>query len=242
MTAVEMVGIHKSYGDTAVLRDINLAFPTGVTSAVVGASGSGKTTLLRLINALVEPDRGTLRVAGESPPVERLEVYRRSMGYAVQGAMLLPHLSVFDNVALLARLEGWEAQRIADRAERLFEHMRLDQSLWSRYPAQLSGGQQQRVGLCRALMLEPGLLLLDEPFSAIDPITRSDLYAHFTDLQQLEAVSTVLVTHDMREAVKLSSYLVILASGQVTQAGPTEEVLQAPANDYVARLLAEQLT
>lgn len=241
MACVDFRGVGKTYGDTPVLRDVTLEFPQGVTSAIVGASGSGKTTLLRLINALETTDVGELRVNNEPIP-ENLTTFRRGMGYAVQGAGLLPHLSIYDNVVLVARLEGWSVSRCETRARQLLGQMHLAEELWARYPAQLSGGQQQRVGLCRALMLEPGLLLLDEPFSAVDPITRLELHEHFIALQKSTQISTILVTHDMREAVKLADFMVILAEGSVAQAGSVTEVIDSPGNDYVARLLAEQLS
>ena len=240
MPCVSLRGVGKRYGDTQVLRDISLQFPAGVTSAIVGASGSGKTTLLRLINALETVDAGELLVNG-APIPDDLTRFRRGMGYAVQGAGLLPHLSIFDNVTLVARLQGGPVERRNRRASELLCQMHLAQELWERYPAQLSGGQQQRVGLCRALMLEPDLLLLDEPFSAVDPITRLELHEHFMALQSSTHLSTILVTHDMREAVKLADYMVILAAGEVAQAGTVAQVVDAPGNDYVARLLAEQL-
>jgi len=232
--------VGKAYGDTQVLHDITLEFPSGVTSAIVGASGSGKTTLLRLINALETVDAGELMV-NDAPIPNDLTTFRRGMGYAVQGAGLLPHLSIFDNVTLVARLAGWPRDRFTARAEQLLEQMHLVSDLWERFPAQLSGGQQQRVGLCRALMLEPALLLLDEPFSAVDPITRLELHEHFSALQKSTQISTILVTHDMREAVKLADFMVILAAGEVAQAGSVADVVAAPGNDYVARLLTEQL-
>jgi len=235
-------GVFKHYGESTVLRDITLEFPAGMTSAIVGASGSGKTTLLRLINALEKADAGELKVNG-APIPEDLTAFRRSMGYAVQGAGLLPHLSVLDNVTLVAKLEGLESEEYRTRAATLLTQMNLDETLWSRFPGQLSGGQQQRVGLCRALMLEPSLLLLDEPFSAVDPITRLELHDHFIALNsRAVASSTIMVTHDMREARKLADHLVILAGGEVSQSGPIEEVISSPTNDYVARLLAEQLS
>ncbi len=240
MTCVSLQGVGKRYGDTQVLRDVSLQFPRGVTSAIVGASGSGKTTLLRLINALESVDAGELRV-NELPIPRDLTEFRRGMGYAVQGAGLLPHLSIFDNVTLVARLHGVSLEQRRARAHALLGQMHLAQELWTRYPAQLSGGQQQRVGLCRALMLEPSLLLLDEPFSAVDPITRLELHEHFMALQKTTHISTILVTHDMREAVKLADYMVILAKGEVAQAGHVAQVIESPGNDYVARLLAEQL-
>jgi len=242
MACVEFTEVGKSYGDTEVLREITLALPKGQTSAIVGASGSGKTTLLRLINALERIDQGQLHVNG-APVPDDLTTFRRSMGYAVQGAGLLPHLRVIDNLTLVARLDGVAKVDCEQRAGELLEQMQLPGELWRRFPAQLSGGQQQRVGLCRALMLRPSLLLLDEPFSAVDPITRLDLHQQFLQLMaQQQDLSTIMVTHDMREAVKLARYLVILADGRVAQAGLLDEVIKAPQNSYVERLLAEQLS
>ena len=241
-SCVRFVGVGKHYGSKTVLDDINLEFPAGTISAIVGASGSGKTTLLRLINALEAVDSGQLLVWDDPQPMGDLMNFRRSMGYSVQGAGLLPHLSVYDNTTLVARLQGVPAGEVRSRAQELFERMHLAQELGERYPNELSGGQQQRVGLCRALMLKPKLLLLDEPFSAVDPITRTQLYKHFAALQEVEQVSTLLVTHDMREAVKLARYIVILSESRVAQAGNTAEVLDNPASAYVAQLLADQLT
>lgn len=239
---VQLSGVGKRYGEKQVLNDIELSFPQNSISAIVGASGSGKTTLLRLINALEQADAGEIRVWGKPQPRDDLVSFRRSMGYSVQGAGLLPHLRVFDNVTLVARLQGRSADEVKARATQLFERMHLAPELGERYPNELSGGQQQRVGLCRALMLRPRLLLLDEPFSAVDPITRTQLYQHFSALQDVEQVATLLVTHDMREAVRLASHIVILNEGRVAQSGPTAEVLENPATSYVAQLLAEQLT
>jgi len=241
-SCVRFIGVGKHYGSKRVLDNISLAFPAGTISAIVGASGSGKTTLLRLINALEQVDSGQLLVWDAPQPTSDLMNFRRSMGYSVQGAGLLPHLSVYENTTLVARLQGMPAGEVRLRATELFERMHLADDLCERYPKELSGGQQQRVGLCRALMLKPKLLLLDEPFSAVDPITRTQLYKHFAALQEVEQVSTLLVTHDMREAARLASYIVILNEGEVAQAGGTTEVLENPATDYVAQLLADQLT
>lgn len=239
---VSLRNVGKRYGDTEVLHNLTLRFPAGLTSAIVGASGSGKTTLLRLINALETIDEGSIEVNG-APLPDDLTAFRRQMGYAVQGAGLLPHLSVHDNVTLVARLDGRSPELCSARAQELLGQMSLAEELWQRYPGQLSGGQQQRVGLCRALMMEPALLLLDEPFSAVDPITRLELHEHFQALNTSSAsTSTIMVTHDMREAVKLADYLVILAAGEVAQCGPISEVIEAPDNAYVEKLLAEQLS
>lgn len=239
---VELRAVSKRFGTgPPVLRDIHLALPAGLTTAVVGASGSGKTTLLQLVNAVLRPDSGEVRVFGEPIPGDDLVPFRRRIGYAVQGAGLFPHLTNQQNVELLARLSGWPAERRSARYRELLEEMELSVEISDRYPHMLSGGQQQRLGLCRALMLEPRLLLLDEPFSAVDPITRVGIYRTFEQVREREGVSSLLVTHDMREAVRLAGYLVILGAGRVLQAGPTSDVLNAPADDTVRSLLAEQL-
>jgi osmoprotectant transport system ATP-binding protein len=239
---VELRNVDKSFvAESKVLDGVSLEFPAGRTTAVVGASGSGKTTLLQLINAVLSPDAGEVRVFGEPVPRQALVAHRRRIGYSVQGAGLFPHLTNRANVTLLARLEGWSAQRIAHRCEALFGEMELPADVAERYPHELSGGQQQRVGLCRALMLEPRLLLLDEPFSAIDPITRLGIYEHFVRIQKELQISTLLVTHDMREAVRLADFLVILRQGKVLQAAAPARIIEAPVDDYVAMLVREQL-
>ena len=239
---VEFLGVSKSFRPgQPVLSHVHLALPAGLTTAVVGASGSGKTTLLQLVNAVLTPDSGEVRVFGEPIPQHDLVAFRRGIGYAVQGAGLFPHLTNRDNVELLARLSGWPRERRDARYRELLAEMELPLEVSARYPHSLSGGQQQRLGLCRALMLEPRLLLLDEPFSAVDPITRVGIYRTFQQVQAQEGVSTLLVTHDMREAVRLAGYLVILQEGRVLQAGPTDEVLAAPADEYVSSLVTEQL-
>ena len=232
--------VGKCFGDQWVFRHVSLTLPESEVTAIVGASGSGNTTLLQLVNGVYTPDEGAVSVMGQPIP-EDLTSFRKRIGYAVQGVGLFPHMTVFQNVSLLARLQGWNKQEIDTRSVELMNHMELSTELLHRYPYQLSGGQQQRVGLCRALMLRPQMLLLDEPFSAIDPITRADLHAHFAALQLHEGVSTLLVTHDLREAVKLAGFLVIMADGQIVQSGKTTEVLDAPANSYVRQLLDTQL-
>ena len=241
-TCVCFADVEKSFvPGNKVLDGITLNLPTKATTAVVGASGSGKTTLLQLVNAVISPDAGEIRVFGNAIPDDDLVSFRRKIGYSVQGAGLFPHMRTRDNVTLLAKLESWEAQRIESRFKELLDQMGLPVDVADRYPGELSGGQQQRVGLCRALMLEPLLLLLDEPFSAVDPITRVGIYERFEEVQRYSAVSTLLVTHDMREAVRLGRYLVILRDGQVLQAGPTRQVLDSPADAYVEKLVTEQL-
>ncbi len=240
-SCVEFLGVEKRFGaGPPVLEGVTLALPAGLTTAVVGASGSGKTTLLQLVNAMLRPERGEVRVFGEPIPGD-LVAFRRGIGYAVQGAGLFPHMTNRQNVELLARLAGWAPERREARYRALLEAMELPYDISDRYPHALSGGQQQRLGLCRALMLQPRLLLLDEPFSAVDPITRMGIYRTFEQVKTREPVSTLLVTHDMREAVRLAGYLVILQNGRVLQAGATDDVVASPADEYVRSLVTEQL-
>ena len=239
--AVRFEGVSKCFGDTEVLRDVDLAVAAERTTAVIGESGSGKSTLLQMINGLIRPDAGRVRVLGDVTGPETVLRIRRRTGYAVQGSALFPHLRVRENVTLLARLEGWSAERRRERLERLMELVELPPELADRYPHELSGGQQQRVSLCRAMMLEPPLLLLDEPFSAVDPITRLGIHDHFRRLAASEPVTVVLVTHDVREAVDLASELVVLGDGVVARTGAVEEVLARPELPWIERLFAEQL-
>ncbi len=237
-TCIEFTGVVKRYGDgEPVVRDVTLSLPRNLTTALVGESGSGKSTLLQIVNGLVVPDEGTVSVDGQPIDYANLPALRRRMGYAVQGAGLFPHLTVEENVTLVARLEGWTDSDIASRYRYLLGLLELSDELSARYPHSLSGGQQQRVSLCRAMMLNPGLMLLDEPFSALDPITRATVHEEFMRLQQAESRSIVLVTHDMAEAVKLAQYLVILKDGRVVQQGDFESVRASPDDAYVAQLL-----
>lgn len=210
--------------------------PFNATTALVGESGSGKSTLLRLINGLVVPDAGEVQLTGRPIDYKQLPELRRTMGFAVQGAGLFPHLTVRENVTLVAGLENWSAEKISARYTELFNLLALSDDFSDRYPHMLSGGQQQRVSLCRAMMLNPPLMLLDEPFSALDPITRRNIQDEFVTLQTIERRSVILVTHDMAEARKLAEYLVIIRDGEVVQKGAVKEVESDPVDEYVGRL------
>ncbi len=234
--SVDLLNIVKSYGDQTVVNDVSLQLAGDLTTALVGESGSGKSTLLQIINGLVVPDSGRIKLNGEFLDYDNIAMLRRTMGYAVQGGGLFPHLTVEENVTLMARIEKWSTIEIADRYRYLLDLLELPLEFSSRYPHSLSGGQQQRVSLCRAMMMNPRLMLLDEPFSALDPITRATIHHEFIRLQAAESRSILLVTHDMAEAIKLAQYLVILKDGQIVQQGKLEDVSNAPANDYVKRL------
>ena len=229
------------YIKEAALRDVTVGFVDGVTTAVVGPSGSGKSTLLQLINGLVRPSSGTVHVHGKPINYDRLPELRRQIGYAVQGTGLFPHLTVERNITLLARLVGWEAERIRARAQELMERVGLPWTFAMRYPHELSGGQQQRVGLCRAMMLQPPLFLLDEPFGALDPVTRNEIQQEFLRLQQLEPRTIVLVTHDLHEALRLAQRLLVLDHGRIAQHGPGDEIVNAPADEFVRKFFQTQL-
>ena len=234
---ITFTNVSKRYGDTVVLSEIELEIPNEQTTVIVGQSGSGKTTLLRMVNGLIKPDSGRLEVFGDLVPEENIENFRRKIGYAVQGAGLFPHLSVKENIVLIARLEGWSSQDLDERFEMLMRQMELPLDLSDRIPNELSGGQQQRVGLCRALMLKPKLLLLDEPFSAVDPLTRLELYEVVEKLISNEAVSIVMVSHDLSEAKRLGDRMVVLQNGIILQNDLISNVIGNPATPYVERLV-----
>lgn len=215
----------------------DLSFPKHRITAVLGESGSGKSSLLRLCNGLLTPSQGNVSILGQAIDYGDLEQLRLAIGFAVQGSALFPHLTVRHNIDIMARLQGWSESKRAQRIDQLLQTMQLSADLLTSYPQQLSGGQQQRVSLSRALMLQPELLLLDEPFSALDPITRKNLQQHLRRLQQQHDLSIVLVTHDVTEALRLADYLVVMRAGEVLQAGAPDAVLEQPNDEYVATLL-----
>jgi osmoprotectant transport system ATP-binding protein len=241
LPAVAIQSVTTYFGDSRILDDVSLEIAAGKTTAILGESGCGKTTLLHHINGLLIPDRGVVKILGEPIDYTRLPDLRHRMGYAVQAVGLFPHLTVSDNLALVARLSGWEPERISERSRTLMRSMKLPETLSTRFPHELSGGQRQRIGICRAMMLHPELLLLDEPFSGVDPITRQGIYEEFQRLLEAEPSTTLLVTHDVREAVRLASEIVIMERGRILQHGLVAGVLANPATDSIARLFHEQI-
>ena len=241
MTALGIESATKIYDRATALDAVSLDFPDGVITAIIGPSGCGKSTLLKLCNGLIRPDSGHVRVFGELIDYDTLPLLRRRMGYAVQGNVLFPHLSAKDNIALLARLEGWDAARIDERVAQLMDLCQLEVAQLERYPHQLSGGQQQRVGLCRAMMLHPYILLLDEHFAAIDPITREDIQQQLLALQRAEPRTSVLVTHDMREALLLAEHIVVMGEGRVLHSDNKQALLGEKSGTDPNFLLRELL-
>lgn len=235
--AIELSNVAKRFGATDVLRGVSLSLPAGSTTAVVGESGSGKSTLLKLINGIHRADAGEVCVGEQAVPADaELPAFRQRIGYAVQGAGLFPHLTAKANVTLTASLAGWRSDRIEPRYDSLLGAVGLTSDVGERYPHELSGGQQQRLGLCRAFMLAPEVLLLDEPFSAVDPLTRLAIHDEFAALRGAEQTTTVLVTHDMAEALKLADSVAVIRDGVIDQFGSSAAVRARPANDYVRRL------
>ncbi len=233
---IEYSDITKSYGDKTILDGLSLRITANITTAIVGASGSGKSTLIQIANGLIIPERGQVSVFGSVINLENITDNRLAIGYSVQGAGLFPHMSVYENVTLMARLQRWSKQDTEIRFHTLMQLLELDQELRDRYPFSLSGGQQQRVSLCRAMMLNPPLLLLDEPFSALDPVTRDSIHREFLKLQHAETRSMVLVTHDMFEAIKLAQEIIVMCDGRIEQQGSVAEIQDNPASDYVQAL------
>lgn len=241
MPGIEFHKVTHRYGDTIALDGASIGFTDDQVTAVVGRSGCGKSTLLQCINGLVRPVGGEVRVFGEPIAYERLVELRRRIGYAVQGVGLFPHMTVRDNITLLARVGGDTDEATQARAAELLNLVELPAEYATRYPHALSGGEQQRVGLCRAMMLDPPIMLLDEPFGALDSITRSEVHEEFIRVQELAPRTVVLVTHDLREAVRIAQHLVVVEDGRIVQHDTIDAVIAAPATETVAGLIASQL-
>jgi osmoprotectant transport system ATP-binding protein len=237
---IELVEVSKRYAEEGAwaVRRLSLTVATGELVALVGESGSGKTTLLKMINRLIDPDHGEVRIAGRDVRGEDPVALRRTIGYVIQHAGLLPHLSVADNVAMVPRLLGWRSGDISHRVDELLGLVGLPPAEYrARFPDQLSGGQRQRVGVARALAARPQLVLLDEPLGALDPITRVALQGELARIHRELALTTLLVTHDMVEALTLADRVVVMCRGELRQIATPHELVTAPADDYVAQLV-----
>jgi osmoprotectant transport system ATP-binding protein len=231
---IEMKDVSKSYGGRPVVDGVSLTVAKGDFCVLIGSSGCGKSTTLKMINRLVPLTRGSIRVGDEDVMRVPVEVLRRRIGYAIQSIGLFPHWTVEDNIATVPRLLRWPRARVRDRVVELLELLRLDPEEYrSKYPHQLSGGQQQRVGVARALAADPAVLLMDEPFGALDPLTRDDLQVELACIQKAMCKTIIFVTHDIDEALRLASSIAIMHQGRIIQFGPPLEILERPANDFV---------
>lgn len=240
--AIEFRAVSKRFADgTLAVDDFSLLLPAHKTTVLVGSSGSGKTTLLRMINRLVEPSDGVITIDDEPISQRDPVALRRGIGYVLQSAGLLPHFSVVDNIATVPVLTGVPRAQARRRALELMDVVGLERGLAKRYPSQLSGGQQQRVGVARALAVDPDILLMDEPFGAVDPIVRRELQAEIIRLQRELHKTIVFVTHDIDEAFLLGDQVVILENGaRVAQIGSPSEIIENPASDFVAHFIGAE--
>lgn len=236
----ELHSIYKSFGGNPVIRGVDLAMQAGATAALVGPSGCGKSTLLRLMLGLVWPDSGEVTFDGRPLQRESLRSVRRRVGYVIQDGGLFPHLTAAENVTLMARQLRWSPDLIRSRLDEIVSLTRFPLEGLRHYPVELSGGQQQRVALMRALMIDPEVLLLDEPLGALDPLVRFELQADlrriFRDLHK----TTILVTHDLGEAAYLGDEIILMREGRIAQRGALREFVERPASDFVSQFFTAQ--
>jgi osmoprotectant transport system ATP-binding protein len=237
---LEVRQVIKRFGGRTALGPIDLVAEAGRNTVLIGPSGCGKSTLLRLLNGLLQPDAGSVRFDASEVTPERFGDVRRRMGYVIQDGGLFPHLTARGNAALLASHLGWSRDRIGKRVAELAALLRLREELLERYPVQLSGGQRQRVSLMRALMLDPEVLLLDEPLGALDPIVRSELQEDLRDVFRSLGKTVVLVTHDIGEAWYFGDHIVLLRDGAIAQEGTLEDLMERPTDPFVTRFLRAQ--
>ncbi|WP_428387270.1 ABC transporter ATP-binding protein [Mucisphaera sp.] len=236
---IELRDVTKRFADHALAADqINLAIQPGEKLVLVGESGCGKTTTLRLINRLIDPDHGSVLIDGVDLATRNPVQLRRSIGYVIQEVGLFPHLSATENIGLVPRILGWNPKRIRDRSRELLELVNLDPAQFAdRLPAQMSGGQRQRVGLARALAAEPRIMLMDEPFGAVDPINRAALQDEFLAIHQRLDLTTVIVTHDIGEALLLGDRIAIMAAGKILRIDTPKAIAKDPGTDTARQLI-----
>ncbi len=242
-TAITLTGVTKTFPGSAspAVRSLDLQVSGGSIVVLIGPSGCGKTTTLRMINRLIEPSGGTITIGGEDIRQRSVTELRRSIGYVIQQVGLFPHRTIAHNVATVPKVLGWDKDRIRSRVEELVDLVGLDRALLSRFPAELSGGQQQRVGVARALAADPPVLLMDEPFGAVDPIVRGRLQHELLDLQAKVHKTIVLVTHDIDEAVALGDKVAVLnVGGELEQYDTPDAMLADPATEFVASFLGAE--
>ena len=235
---IELIELTKRFGDVVAVDRVNLTVQEGELLILLGGSGSGKTTTMRMVNRLIEPSDGRVEIDGVDNRTLAAPELRRKVGYAFQKIGLFPHMTVAENIAITPMLLGWSAADIAERVDELLELVELAPSEYrERWPSELSGGQQQRVGVARALAAKPRVMLLDEPFGALDPLTRDRLQDAFTRIRRQLNLTAIFVTHDMTEALLLGDRIAVMNEGNLVQVGTPHELLTAPADDYIKELM-----
>ncbi|PWV56659.1 ABC transporter ATP-binding protein [Chitinophaga sp. S165] len=239
---IKLEHVNKSFHNSKLaVRDVSFEVNTGETLILLGTSGSGKTTTLRMINRLIAPDSGEIHVNGEQVNAQQIESLRRNIGYVLQDNGLFPHYTVAENIGIVPTLLKWDKKRIEERTRSLMEKLHLSAAdHYHAYPQQLSGGQQQRVGLARALAADPPVLLMDEPFGALDPVTRASVRKEFRTLDEISNKTVIIVTHDVQEAFELGDRICLMDDGAIQQLGTPAELLFQPANDFVSSFFHEQ--
>lgn len=232
--------ISHSYSGVKVLDDISFGVEDKIITAIIGRSGAGKSTLLQIINGMIVPDSGEVMVFGEKLDYRRINEMRLNIGYSVQGTGLFPHMTVYENISILGRITKKPNREIEERIEVLMKLVDLNPDFRNKYPYQLSGGEQQRVGLCRSMLLNPKIFLLDEAFGALDMTTRHEIHEELLKLQKFEPRTIVLVTHDLLEAFQLGDKIMIMEKGIIQQYGTQKEIASNPANEFVRNFVKIQ--
>jgi osmoprotectant transport system ATP-binding protein len=237
---IELQDVRKSFGATHAVAGVSLRIEAGGFCVLVGPSGCGKSTVLRMINAMIAPDAGAVEVRGRDVArIDQIEL-RRSIGYVIQSVGLFPHWTVAANIAAVPNLLEWDKAKVAGRVEEMAAALHIDRSLLPRYPRQLSGGQQQRVGVARALAADPDIILMDEPFAALDPVSRLNLQNEVRRLHGESGKTIVFVTHDVNEALRLATQIVVMKKGRVIQTGHPADILLRPVEDFVRGFLGRE--
>ncbi|MCX2492145.1 ATP-binding cassette domain-containing protein [Pedobacter sp. PF22-3] len=237
---IELKEISKKFGDTQAVKQVFFRVAREETLVLLGTSGCGKTTTLKMINRLIEPDAGQIFINDKNITDEDPNVLRKGIGYVMQNIGLFPHYTIAENIALVPKLLKWDKAKIINRTHELIEKLHLTENTLSMYPHELSGGQQQRVGLARALITDPSVLLMDEPFGALDNVTRTSIQKEFKALEELKRKTIVMVTHDVLEAFELADRICLMDKGEVVQIGTPKELLYQPINDFARNFLAGQ--
>lgn len=241
MSIIEYKNVRMAYGKKVVIENFNLSIEKGEFVTIIGSSGCGKTTILKMVNGLVRPVDGNVLVEGRDTRETDLTMLRRNIGYAIQGSVLFPHMTVEKNIAYVPNLLNKRDKKRTEQAvEKWMNIVGLEDPLRDRFPSELSGGQQQRVGIARALAASPDILLMDEPFGAVDEITRGSLQEEISRIHRETGITVLFVTHDIGEALKLGTKVLVMDGGSIQQFAPPREILHAPATDYVRKLVEKE--